>query len=811
MATKIASLAVEIGVDTGQLEAGLKRAGLQLKETGKAAETAGQKIGNFAKGFGKFALEAGATALAGAFVVATKAAMELESEFGKIAALTDTPQSAIGELRKEVMALSTELPISAQELSKALYFISSSGFQGADAMDILKASALAATAGLGETKVIADAVTSAMNAYGKGVYSAAKVTDLLTFAVKEGKGEPDELAGSLGRVLPIASQAKVGLEDVAAALSIMTRTGMNADEAATALRGTISALLAPAKQSVGALAEIGLTTQDVSNMLAQPGGLVNVLQVLMERTGGNIEQLDLIIPNIRALTGVLSLAGSQGEEYARVLGEAYKAEGLTAQGAAIMGDTMASKLKIAENSVSNLGVAITEKLLPGLGDAAEAATLLITATDKINAAFEDSAGKIKDSVSSYGEYRNKVLLTARAADLLSDAQIHAITTGEDANGQRLTSAQINEFLAKKINLLTEAEWNHSHAVNAANDALANTPDYAKRVSAALRGVSEGFAESGDLALETKKDIEDSTKAFQDYFSTITTDTLGLKDYNKEQGELRQKAAEVKAQIDELQGSQDKLSQNKLGELKEEYNGLIGKIGETTAAHEESTKRVILGFLEQRLAIDGLTQKEQDVLTGVASKFGLIDDATVNTIAAINGVADSFDPLKGNVDAAIGAIDALNAKILGLPSSKEIAINVTEHYGRTGDSSTSGGSGYNPPGNVVKTPVKKPVTTSPAPRGKNVDQQMAPRASGGMIYPGNAYLVGEQGPERLQMFGNGSGYVTPNKSGAKQGVTIINYITAAPEMNIEALSAKVSQKIARSLRSATSSGAGYAGG
>ena len=261
MATKIASLAVEIGVNTAKLEAGLKATKTQLQGIGKEAETTGSKIGAFAGGFAKFAAVGGITALGAAFVETTKQAMELETTFGKIAALTDTPKSAIAGLRDEVLKLGTEIPVSANEMSKALYFISSSGIKGADAMKVLEVSSKAAAAGLGETQVIADAVTSALNAYGLGADKATKITDILVQTVKEGKGEPAELAGSLGKILPIAAAAGVSMEQVAAAMATMTRTGMNADEAATSLRGTISALMAPGKQAADALASIGLTTR----------------------------------------------------------------------------------------------------------------------------------------------------------------------------------------------------------------------------------------------------------------------------------------------------------------------------------------------------------------------------------------------------------------------------------------------------------------------------------------------------------------------------------------------------------------------
>src|SRR5438045_2884528 len=141
---------------------------------------------------------------------------------GQIAALTSTSSDAIAGLSKQVLELSTTLPQSPKELADALYFVSSSGFQGADAMNVLTASAKAAAAGLGDTKVIADTVTSVLNAYKLSAGDAAKVTDVLTTSVMEGKGEPAELAGALARVIPIAAAMGVNFEQVSASMATMT-------------------------------------------------------------------------------------------------------------------------------------------------------------------------------------------------------------------------------------------------------------------------------------------------------------------------------------------------------------------------------------------------------------------------------------------------------------------------------------------------------------------------------------------------------------------------------------------------------------
>jgi TP901 family phage tail tape measure protein len=77
---------------------------------------------------------------------------------------------AMGETAKQ-MALDTGK--SATEAADALFFITSAGLRGDEAMQTLEASLKAAAVGLGETKTIADLATSAMNAYGSDTLSAS--------------------------------------------------------------------------------------------------------------------------------------------------------------------------------------------------------------------------------------------------------------------------------------------------------------------------------------------------------------------------------------------------------------------------------------------------------------------------------------------------------------------------------------------------------------------------------------------------------------------------------------------------------------
>jgi TP901 family phage tail tape measure protein len=256
-----------------------------------------------------------------------------------------------------------------------MFFITSAGLRGSAAMDVLKASAKASAAGMGETKVIADAATSAMNAYGKANLSASSATDVLVKAVTAGKMPPEELAGSLGKVIPLASKMGVGFDQVGAAIAGMTRLGAPAMDATTALRQALATFAKPGKMTQEALESIGLSAADVRKSLADPSkGLLWTLLDLQKRTGGNIETMGHLFPNVRALTAALGLTGKNAAANARIFRDLQHSAGATDEAFKKTEETAQHKLAVAmaqlQSSLVQLGIVI----LPVVGSLASGFT-----------------------------------------------------------------------------------------------------------------------------------------------------------------------------------------------------------------------------------------------------------------------------------------------------------------------------------------------------------------------------------------------------------------------------------------------------
>ena len=270
-----------------------------LKTIGKQAKNVGKEMSKY--------LTVPLTAVG---VGAIKLHKDFESSLTKIVGLVGVARGQVDQWGRDILELAPKVAKPPAELADALFFVTSAGIRGAEAMRVLEMSAKASAAGLGETKVVADLVTSALNAYGTANLSAQQATDILVKAVREGKAEAPALAASMGMVLPIASAMGVSFDQVGAAIAAMTRTGTNAQTASVQLRQILASLLKPTSQAKDALTAMGTSAEELRKIVREQGVLAALMKLRDLTNQYGEETMSTILPNIRALSGVLDLMGS---------------------------------------------------------------------------------------------------------------------------------------------------------------------------------------------------------------------------------------------------------------------------------------------------------------------------------------------------------------------------------------------------------------------------------------------------------------------------------------------------------------------
>lgn len=348
-------LRVQLIGDSSKLTSSLNSAGSKLKKFGKSMSDIGSKMTRFSLPL----------AIAGG--VAIKMGADFDKSMTKIKSLVGIAGDEVDKMGEQARKMAIETGKSSKEAADALFFITSAGLSGSEAMDVLNASLKASAVGLGDVTQVADAATSAMNAYGSDALSASAATDVLVAAVREGKLSSEELAGAIGQVIPIASNMGVTFNEVGATMAAMSRTGTNAATASMQLKNILMSINKPSKEAADTLAEMGLSASDLKAKISEDG-LLSTLLLLKEEFGENADAQAKVFGNSRALLGVMDLLGKGIDSTTEIFGKMENVLGDTQNAFDEYEQSLSGRLNKSLNatkeSFAKMGEILLKNLLP---------------------------------------------------------------------------------------------------------------------------------------------------------------------------------------------------------------------------------------------------------------------------------------------------------------------------------------------------------------------------------------------------------------------------------------------------------------
>lgn len=289
-----------------------------------------------------------------------------ESAMAKVGTIADTAKVPLESLSSQVLQVSGDMHIGANEIAEAAYQAISAGQDTGNAVVFAGQASMLATAGFTSSASAVDILTTALNAYGKGADEAGHVSDVLLTTQNLGKTSVDELAGSMGRVIPLAAAYNVSMENLSSGLAIMTANGIATAEASTYTKSMLNEL-GDTGSSVGKILK-QQTGKSFAELNADGKSLGDVLQVLYDSVGGNATKFAGLWSSVEAGTGALSLASSGADKFNGVLQQMQADSGATQTAYDTMTDTMAYKLDGVKTNAQNLGTALFDAVSGRLGE-----------------------------------------------------------------------------------------------------------------------------------------------------------------------------------------------------------------------------------------------------------------------------------------------------------------------------------------------------------------------------------------------------------------------------------------------------------
>lgn len=256
--------------------------------------------------------------LVAAGIATVNASNNINSGMANVGTLIPENTGRVLKLKKNVQDLAIETGKATDDITGGLYQVISAFGDASDTSEKLRINVRAARAGLATTTDAINLTSAVTKAYGDTSADAVqRVADLSFHTVKLGQTSFPELAGSIGRVAPLAQTLNVSMEEMFGVLATTTGVVGNTAEASTQLSSILTALIKPSTKMQQLFNHLGYGSGKA--MIAELG-FAKSLEIIMDMSKKANVPLGELLGRKEAMISTLSLTGAQAETFATKLG-----------------------------------------------------------------------------------------------------------------------------------------------------------------------------------------------------------------------------------------------------------------------------------------------------------------------------------------------------------------------------------------------------------------------------------------------------------------------------------------------------------
>jgi TP901 family phage tail tape measure protein len=217
--------------------------------------------------------------------VGVKMALDFSDAMEQISTQAGASQREVGIMTKKVMefAASGKSSEGPNQLAEGLYSIESAGFRGKRAFEALVRSEQLATVGHADFGKTSKAVAAAMATQIKGTQNLGETVGLMNSIVGIGSMRMEDLLSAMGTgLLDKSAGLGLSLQEVGAALGVLTTTGTPAAASSTRMAMAFNMMAAPTEKAAKAMESIGLSESQLAMSMRQRG-LVPTIELLKSK------------------------------------------------------------------------------------------------------------------------------------------------------------------------------------------------------------------------------------------------------------------------------------------------------------------------------------------------------------------------------------------------------------------------------------------------------------------------------------------------------------------------------------------------
>ena len=302
--------------------------------------------------------------------------IKFQSSMAKVGTIADATAVPLNALQKDIVNLSNEIGVNANDIAEDVYNAISAGQKTEDAVGFVGQAVKLAKGGFAETGQALDVLTTILNAYGKESSEAGAVADMLIQTQNKGKVTVAELSSVMGKIIPTANANNVALEQLCAGYAIMTSRGIAAAETTTYMNSMLNEL-----GKTGTTADKTLRAAaggSFKDLMAQGMSVAEVLDILQaEATKGGKSLADMF-GSAEAGKAALTLMADGVEGFNSQVAGMLDSTGAAESAFKKMAETTEEKIAKAKNALNNLAIVLGDTFLPYVTTGAQKVSEMVT-------------------------------------------------------------------------------------------------------------------------------------------------------------------------------------------------------------------------------------------------------------------------------------------------------------------------------------------------------------------------------------------------------------------------------------------------
>ena len=594
----------------------VEKFGDKSEESGKQSEESSKKSRDGIKELQGVLASAGIAAtlneIKNGFFDCSEAAAQFETSTAMVATIADTSQKSLSDISKEVRTYSNETGEAASDMAEATYQAISASVNTADAASFAGTATKLAVGGFTSATTAVDVLTTAINAYGLAASDATQLSDYLITTQNLGKTSVDQLAQSVGKVIPLASAYNVQMDNLSSAYAVLTANGIATAESGTYLKSMLN--------------ELGDTGSDVSEVLLNSTGktfaqlmeqgysLGDVMAMLGDAVDGDSTAFNALWSSTEAGIGALSLFNAGADKYNSVLDSMRTSAGATEKAYSTMADTTDKSKQRMENSFNNLKISVGDVLNPALTQVYEGFTNVFAGmSDFVDehpavvaaiSAIAVGVGGFTGALAAYNiattaaKFVTEAFTATLAANpfVLAAAGIVAVTAAAvTLTGVLITQSDEYEGMTATCRDQYDELQNLNDQYNAACEQYGENSEAANSLRYQLDQLNDEFEANRQTVKEFVAEcdglVESHNKVMDAYNSTtssIKEQELGTLALTQRLGELASQNSQTTASYTEMKAIIDQLNADVPG-LGLTYDGVTESVDATVEAIKKAAK------------------------------------------------------------------------------------------------------------------------------------------------------------------------------------------------------------------------------